>query len=181
MSTTRLRPIAVAPSRRGLPPIRKMPPASPSGGHTPPRSARPPARSPPPPTPPPSPPPSPAPLRPGQARAWRTLLARSCCRGGDRGFSRRRRRRLDGAWGIGGGANPLRHVHRASARCPQGLRGRGASSGRGYRRRAAAFGAMVVETSRLRTADPGVGAGRLEAGGGTVPAGSVWPRGILHV
>src|SRR5262249_43518089 len=30
MSTTRLRPIAVAPSRRGLPPIRKMPPASPT-------------------------------------------------------------------------------------------------------------------------------------------------------
>src|SRR5262249_6801162 len=47
MSTMRVRPIAVAPSRRGLPPIRKMPPASRTGGRRPMRSARTTARSPP--------------------------------------------------------------------------------------------------------------------------------------
>src|SRR5262249_59863996 len=61
---------------------------------------------------------NPATLRPGQARAWRTLLARSCCRGGDRGFFRRRRRRLGGAWGIGGGAHPPRHGSPPSAPWP---------------------------------------------------------------
>src|SRR5262249_35066922 len=76
---------------------------------------------------------------------------------------------------------PVTTPAHAGAGCPHGLRGRGASSGRGYRRRAAASGAMVVETPRLRTADPGARAKRIEAGGGTAAAGSVRPRGILHV
>src|SRR5262249_42323549 len=94
---------------------------------------------------------SPRTLRPRQARPRRTFLARNCRRGGDRGVSRWRRRRLDGAWGIGGGAEPLRYVHRPGARCPQGLRGRGAPFGRGSRAAGARLGANDFQKAWNRT------------------------------
>src|SRR5262249_6801159 len=111
------------------------------------------------------------------ARSWRAIAAAA----GIMAFLARRVVRWVAPWASAAGPRRLRYVHRAGARCPQGLRGRGASSGRGYRRRAAAFGAMAVETSRLRTADTGARAERIEAGGRTVATGSVWPGRILHV
>src|SRR5262249_53551435 len=111
------------------------------------------------------------------ARSWRAVAAAA----GVVGFFLRGGGRRVAHAASAAGARPPRHIHHAGARCPHGLRGRGASSGRGYRRRAAAFGAMVVETPRLRTADPGARAKWIEAGGGTAAAGSVRPRGILHV
>jgi len=95
-----------------------------------------------------------------------------------RGLSGRRRRRL---W---------RTVHRRRRRAastsirrrrsmPQGLCGRGAPSGRGHRRRAAASGAMAVEAPRLRAASAAARAERIEAGRRPPAAGPVRPAAFF--